>query len=102
MEAISTSPAPSGSRKAFLHEVALRDIPLALMVTGVVVLVVGTINFLVSDRLDPTDVIPDAIVAAALITWSALLRRVRVPPQLLAGHEAFAAPQSSGRMPLPW
>jgi diguanylate cyclase (GGDEF)-like protein len=58
-----------------LQGVAVRDIPLALLVTGAVVLVVGVINFLLSDRSDITDVIPDAIVAAGLIAWSVLLRR---------------------------
>jgi len=79
VDVITTSPEPGHARANFLHGVALRDIPLALTVTGAVVLVVGVINFLVSDRLDPTDVIPDAIVAVALITLSVVLRRFHVP-----------------------
>ena len=49
------------------------------MVTGGVVLAVGAINFLRSDWRDLTDVVPDAIVAAVLIAWSVLLRRLTLP-----------------------
>jgi diguanylate cyclase (GGDEF)-like protein len=75
MTATSTSTLGHSARVAFLHGVAKRDIPMTLMVTGAIVLAVGVVNFLLTGRFDPTDVLPDAIVAASLIVWTALLRR---------------------------
>jgi diguanylate cyclase (GGDEF)-like protein len=75
MDATSTPALSRSARKAFLQGVAKRDVPMALMVTGGIVLVVGCVNFLLTGRFNPTDVVPDAIVAASLILWSSLLRR---------------------------
>jgi len=72
------SPMAGAARGAVLRPVALKEIPVALAVTGTVVLVVGIINFLLSGRPDVTDVIPDAIVSALLIAWSLMLRRLEL------------------------
>jgi diguanylate cyclase (GGDEF)-like protein len=60
-----------------MRSVAHRDIPIALAITGGVVLVVGGINFVTMGRYDTIEYAPDAIVASTLLGAAAVLRRDR-------------------------
>lgn len=66
------------TRREVMRSVSHREIPIALAITGVVVLGVGAINFVTMGRFDPVEYVPDSMAAAALLGSSAVLRRDRI------------------------
>jgi diguanylate cyclase (GGDEF)-like protein len=66
---------PAVNRRAVMRSVAHRDIPIALAITGVVVLVIGGVNFVTLGAYDAVEYVPDMIVAAVLLGASVVLRR---------------------------
>jgi diguanylate cyclase (GGDEF)-like protein len=64
-------------------------VPIALVITGAVVLVVGAINVLTSGNLDAREFIPDAAVGTTLLVLAAVLRRYRSEGSLV--HWVYAA-----------
>ena len=66
---------PEANRRGLMRSVARRDVPIALAITGLIVLIVGGVNFLTSGIVDVVEYVPDMIVAATLLGTATIVRR---------------------------